>query len=110
MSLHGDPKTVEIVTQVILQAGNARTFVAQALKSASEDNFTIADKLIKEAEKEVREAHRTQTKMVQSEARGEEVELSILLIHAQDTLMIAISEINMAKQLVKMYQKISDNG
>lgn len=107
MDLIEDAKTIEIATKVILFAGNARDLVAKALNAAYEENFEEAKNFIIKAEDEVRSAHRIQTEIIQSEARGETVELSLLLTHAQDTLMVALSEINMAKQMLRMYQKFS---
>ena len=38
------------------------------------------------------------------DARGEEREYSLLFAHAQDTLMTIYSEINIAKQLLKIFK------
>ncbi len=107
MDLITDSKTIEIATKVILFAGNARDLVAKALNAAYDDDFVAAKNFIAKAEEEVRSAHRIQTEIIQSEARGESVNLSLLLTHAQDTLMVSLSEINMAKQMLRMYQKYS---
>jgi len=55
----------------------------------------------------LRSAHHIQTEIIQAEAGGEEIENSLLLNHAQDTLMAAMSELNLAKQMIRMYQKFS---
>ncbi len=107
MDLINDTKTIEIATKVILFAGSARDLVSKALNAAYEGNFEEVKKLISKAEDEVRSAHRIQTEIIQSEARGESVNLSLLLTHAQDTLMVALSEINMAKQMIRLYKKCS---
>jgi cellobiose-specific phosphotransferase system component IIA len=100
---------MEIALQVILFAGNARDLVSKALSAAYDENFTEAKNLLSEAEDEARKAHRIQTEIVQSEANGAEIEFSFLVTHAQDTLMVSLSEINIAKQLLKMYQKIYES-
>ena len=41
---------------------------------------------------------------IQGETRGEESEYSLLFAHAQDTLMTIYSEINIAKQLLKIFK------
>lgn len=101
-------KMMEIALQVILYAGNARDLVSKALNAAHDEDFTFAKELIENAENEARKAHQIQTGVVQSEANGKQSEFSLLLTHAQDTLMVSLSEINMAKQLIKMYRKISE--
>ena len=100
-------QSVEIAMQVILFAGNARDLILKALSEANIENFEKAKELLEKAEEEARSAHRYQTDFIQSEARGEDINISILLIHAQDTLMVALSEINVAKQLIKIYEKMA---
>lgn len=45
-----------------------------------------------------------QTDAIQNETRGEKSEYSLLFAHAQDTLMTIYSEINIAKQLIKIFE------
>ena len=49
-------------------------------------------------------APQVQTDAIQSETRGETCEYSLLFAHAQDTLMTIYSEINIAKQLIKIFE------
>lgn len=98
---------VEIATNVIVFAGNARNLIMKALNAAYDENFDRARNYLDQAENELRSAHRTQTEVIQSEARGEKLETSLLMNHAQDTLMAAMTELNLAKQLVRMVQKFS---
>ncbi|BBB49762.1 PTS lactose/cellobiose transporter subunit IIA [Pelolinea submarina] len=96
---------VEIATNVIVFAGNARNLIMKALNAAYDEDFETAREYMDQAENELRAAHRTQTEVIQSEARGEKLEISLLMNHAQDTLMAAMTELNLAKQLVRMIQK-----
>ena len=101
-----DPIPVQIATLVIIHAGNARKFVNQALIHANNYEFDDAKEKLEKARKEVASAHHTQTELIHAEARGESTQNSLLLTHAQDTLMIAMSEIQMAKHLLKIYDKL----
>jgi PTS system cellobiose-specific IIA component len=101
-------KAVQIATQVIIHAGNARTLIQHALKAASDGYVDVAEEKLNEANEEIRSAHRTQTDVIQAEARGENLPHSLLLTHAQDTLMIAISEGQMAKHIIKLYLRLND--
>lgn len=107
MTIHPASKIIEIATKVIIHAGNARNTIIHALNAAYEDDFAAAGGLIDQAETELRSAHHIQTEIIQAEAGGEEIENSLLLNHAQDTLMAAMSELNLAKQMIRMYQKFS---
>ncbi len=101
-----DSKIIETATLVILHSGNARALVSKALEAAYNEDLNEAQKKIKKAEEEISTAHKVQTEVIQSEARGQGLEFSLLMTHAQDSLMVTMSEINMAKQMLKMYKKL----
>ncbi|MFC0234466.1 PTS lactose/cellobiose transporter subunit IIA [Vagococcus entomophilus] len=92
--------------QVILHAGNARERVFQALTQASKGNFEAAKQFLHEANQEIVSAHNVQTSTLQKEAEGVMIPYSALFGHAQDTLMTVMSELNMVKEMIKLYQKI----
>ena len=91
---------------VILHAGNARDYVFQSVERASDGDFTESDKLMKQANDEVVEAHRAQTSTLQKEADGVEIPYSPLFGHAQDTLMTVKTEINLMKEIIKIYRNL----
>jgi len=101
-----DSKIIETATLVILHSGNARALVSKALEAAYDGDLSEAQKKIKKAEEEISTAHKVQTEVIQSEARGQGLEFSLLMTHAQDSLMVTMSEINMAKQMLKLYKKL----
>lgn len=101
-----DSKIIETATLVILHSGNARALVSKALEAAYNEDLNEAQKKIKKAEEEISTAHKVQTEVIQSEARGQGLEFSLLMTHAQDSLMVTMSEINMAKQMLKLYKKL----
>ncbi|MBQ5920043.1 MAG: PTS lactose/cellobiose transporter subunit IIA, partial [Selenomonadaceae bacterium] len=53
------------------------------------------------------EAHQMQTDLISAECDGQEVEKSVLLIHAQDHFMTALAVRDMASLMVDMYEKLS---
>ena len=59
---------------------------------------------LKVSHEKITAAHKVQTDAIQGETRGEESEYSLLFAHAQDTLMTIYSEINIAKQLLKIFK------
>jgi len=54
----------------------------------------------------VNEAHKIQTNLVQGEVRGEKTEVTLLMVHAQDHLMNAITIKDLATEFVDMYETI----
>lgn len=94
--------------QIILHAGDARVKVMQALESLEKFDVAEAEKLLKEAEIEITEAHKYQTVELQREANGEDAEFTVLLTHAQDTCMAVCSEFNIAQHLVRMTKALDE--
>jgi PTS system cellobiose-specific IIA component len=101
-------KTVKIATTVIIHAGNARNLVNEALNEANEFLFESAREKLKQARVELKAAHREQTDVIQAEARGETLEITMLLTHAQDTLIVANSEVQMGKHTINVYEKLQE--
>ena len=98
--------TVQSAMSIILSAGDARVSCKEALDAIAANNIELAKEKIKVAQKKITEAHKVQTDAIQGETRGEESEYSLLFAHAQDTLMTIYSEINIAKQLIKIFEAV----
>jgi Phosphotransferase system cellobiose-specific component IIA len=94
--------------QIILHAGDARVFCKQALDAIASNDFESANEKLKQAQSKITEAHKVQTDAIQEETRGVDSEYSLLFAHAQDTLMTIYSEINIAKQLLKIFKVYND--
>jgi PTS system cellobiose-specific IIA component len=71
-------------------------------------NFVEAKEKLNNAQEYIKNAHSLQTGIIQGEARGEKYEYSLLFNHAQDTLMTIYSELNIAKQLLGIFDSIND--
>ncbi|WP_042148125.1 PTS lactose/cellobiose transporter subunit IIA [Paucisalibacillus sp. EB02] len=91
---------------IILHAGNARSFAMEAIMLAKEYNFQEARKKIEEAEKEFNEAHHIQTKLLQEEASGNQSQVTVILVHAQDHLMTSMAVKDLANEMIDMYEKM----
>lgn len=99
-------QVIENAMAIIMAAGDARVYCQKALGALAAGNTEEANELMKEAQKNITEAHRVQTDAIQGEMRGEAAEYSLLFAHAQDTLMTIYSEINVTKQLVKIFESL----
>ncbi len=100
----------EIVLQLILHGGNARSSSMEAIGHAKAGEMEEARRSLKEALSALNEAHKIQTDMIQKEAAGQQIELNLLMIHAQDHLMNAITVKDLAAEFVDMYEKINSYG
>lgn len=95
-----------IVFGLITSSGNAKSHALEAIQLAKAGNFKAARQSISAAEDALGEAHKTQTGLIQSEARGDKTELSILLVHAQDHLMNAILMKDLAIEFIELYERM----
>lgn len=102
-----DEKIIEQSMELIICAGNGKAIAIDAIRKLLKDgDVEKAKEEIKEAGKEIGKAHEIQTSLLQSEMAGENVEKSILLIHAQDHFMNALTIRDMSSLMVEMYDKL----
>ncbi|SKC37422.1 PTS lactose/cellobiose transporter subunit IIA [Maledivibacter halophilus] len=92
---------------IITHSGDARSSSMEAITHAKEGEFEQAQRCIEEAENKLSMAHKEQTKLIQAEAQGEKHDISLLLIHAQDHLMNAMTIKDMANEFVELYISIN---
>jgi PTS system cellobiose-specific IIA component len=79
----------------------------EALYEAKSGHFENARTKMTEANEEFHQAHRFQTDLIQAEASGENFEIPIILIHAQDHLMNALTVKDLANEFIDLYEKLS---
>ena len=96
------------IFEIIAHGGNAKSLAYEALNSAAEGNFEEAKKHLDESEHEMAEVHKTQTRLIQDEINGEKVDTSLLMIHAQDHLMTALSEKSLIEKMIELYKKLEE--
>lgn len=99
------------IMNIIMNAGNAKAHCLTAIKAAIDNNFDKANALIKQAKEDLTEAHKTQTKLIQSEMAGNVQPITLLMVHAQDHLMNALTVKDLAELMVmdaiKKHKEIS---
>lgn len=96
----------EVIFQLILHGGNARSLAMEAITLAKNKDMPGAQNALIRAGEELTRAHHIQTVLIQKEVSGEKMELSMLLIHAQDHLMNAITIKDLASEFVELYSQI----
>ena len=94
------------IMNIIINAGDCKNHAYMALSMVNEGKYEDAEKEMGLANDALAKAHDAQTEMLQKEASGEKVELSLLFVHAQDHLMTAISEKNLIEQIMEL-RKVS---
>ncbi|NRT75342.1 PTS lactose/cellobiose transporter subunit IIA [Clostridium beijerinckii] len=95
----------QVVMELVVNGGHARSKSMEAIKAAKKGDIEFAKEKIKEANEALNKAHNFQTSLIQKEAAGEEVGLSLLMVHAQDHLMNAMTVRDLAKEMISMYEE-----
>lgn len=95
----------QVVMELVVNGGHARSKSMEAIKAARKGEIEFAKEKIKEANEALNKAHNFQTSLIQKEAAGEEVGLSLLMVHAQDHLMNAMTVRDLAKEIISMYEE-----
>ncbi|MFU0789689.1 PTS lactose/cellobiose transporter subunit IIA [Virgibacillus proomii] len=94
------------IFHIISHGGDAKSIAYEALELAYNGDFDLANKKMEEANQTLTKAHNTQTKLIQAEINGGKVEMSLLMVHAQDHLMAAISEMSLIEQMIKILNRV----
>ncbi len=100
-----EEKVVQVAMQVILHAGNARNLIRNSGNLIVDNKLDGVEEMLAEAKKEIILAHKAQTELLQNEAKGNKIEMSILFSHAQDTLMTTDSECFIIETLYKTLRR-----
>ncbi|MES5891196.1 PTS lactose/cellobiose transporter subunit IIA [Lacticaseibacillus paracasei] len=102
-----DDAMTHVVMGLIMQGGNAKGYAVAAIRAAQDGDFKKSQEQFKLADDALNKAHDIQTKLLAKEARGEHTEVNLYLVHAQDWLMNGITFIDLAREIVALYRKIS---
>lgn len=97
----------EIILNIIMHSGEARSYSIEAISLAKNGSFHEARELIIKADEELGYAHNSQTSLIQGEAARDKIEFSLLLVHAQDHLMTTMTFKDLAVELIEVHEKIS---
>lgn len=98
----------EVALKLILDAGDAHTKAMLAIQAAREFRFSDTEELIAQGEACMRNAHETQTELLQAEARGEQPQLNLITVHAQDHLTMALMSLDNARESLHIYRMIRE--
>ena len=96
---------LQAVMGLIIHSGNTKSECMEALQLAKTGKIGEAKAKIELANQSLIEAHHSQTGLLTKEASGEKVELTMLLIHAQDHLMNAITFRDLAIEMIDLYER-----
>ena len=91
---------------IILSSGNARTLVHEAFAAMREGDYDKAEQLLEDANADMLEAHHAQTELLQQYASGVDINIEIIMVHAQDHLMTTMTLREVAIEMLALYRKV----
>lgn len=97
----------QTIMQLIVNGGDARSLSLRAIQAAEKDDFKTADSLLSDAKEAMVKAHDIQTGLIQEEVRGNHTELTLLMVHAQDHVMNAMTVKELAEHIINNRKEIS---
>lgn len=92
--------------QIISHVGTAKSLIMEALQAAKTGDFEQAKQQLSEADHYFIEGHKVHASLIQKEAAGEPVELSMLFMHAEDQLMSTETIATLVREMIDMYRRI----
>ena len=98
---------LETIMGLIINGGNAKSDAMEAIHAAKKGDFALAETKLVDADKALVEAHHSQTGLLTQEAQGNNMQVTLLMVHSQDHLMNAITFLDLAKEIVDLYKKMA---
>lgn len=93
----------EDAMKIILHAGDAKLLLDEAFNALCVKDADLFQQKMSEAQQKIVEGHKVQTRCLQSQMELTENIFSVLLAHAQDTIMTVKSEYEMVQKIGKLY-------
>lgn len=99
-------ESVELIAfQIIASVGSARSSYLEAIQAAKAGDFELAKELMAMGDKDFLEGHHSHASLIQKEANQEQVDIKLLLMHAEDQLMSAEGFKFIAQEFIEVYER-----
>lgn len=98
--------SMEVAMGLIAQAGDARSSCMEAISLAKEGRFDEARAALAKADDGMVGAHEIQTDLIREEMSGNGAPVSLLMVHAQDHLNLALVMRDVADEFLQVHQKL----
>lgn len=95
----------QIAMTMISKAGEGRALSMEAIEYAKEGDFLKAEECLSRSTKCLQAGHKANVDLLWAEAQDKNMKISILLIHAQDHIMDAMTVRELAEQMIALYKK-----
>ena len=104
------PETLDmevLCMQMIVDAGSAKYDYREALQAVKAGDYETAAAKMKSGDEQYAAGHEQHAKLVQQEAAGDPVTMSLLLTHVEDQMMSTETVKLMVTELIDLYRKLN---
>jgi PTS system cellobiose-specific IIA component len=101
--------TEQVLMELIANSGEGRSLTFSALEKAKKGDFNGASESLDEASLSINMAHKAQTKLLIEEANGNNSDISILMVHAQDHFMTSLLAHDLVKGVIELFEARKDD-
>lgn len=98
---------LEKIMMGVAIAGTAKSFGKEAIAYANRGDFDKARETYMEAKKHFLEVHACHFELIQQEASGEPVDLSLLLIHMEDHIMTTSLFLDTVEDQINLIERVA---
>ncbi|MFJ7470210.1 PTS lactose/cellobiose transporter subunit IIA [Peribacillus frigoritolerans] len=95
-----------VAFKMISHVGTAKSLIMEALYEAREGRYEAAEEKLKKSRIHMVEGYHAHSGLIQQEASGQKVELSLLLMHAEDQMMSAETINDLVAEMIRMYREM----
>lgn len=94
-----------VMVELIANAGEARSRAIEAIRKARKGDLEEAEKLLQQSSENLIHTHELQTDLLRADIEGSPIPLNLLMVHAQDHVMNAMTVKDLAKEMVAMMKE-----
>lgn len=98
---------MEVAMGLIAGAGDSRSYCMEAIDAARSGNFEEARACLDKAVDGMVQTHDVQTDLIRDEMTGEGKAPTLLMVHAQDHLNLALIMRDIAEELINVYERLN---
>ncbi len=91
---------------IISMAGMSKSQSLMAVKEAKAGNIEKAKEYLQNAEETMGDVHALHLEMLQQECSGNSVDVTIVTVHAQDHVTMALMMHEMANEMIDLYERV----
>lgn len=100
-------ENIEVAMGLIAGAGDSRSYCIEAIEQAKDGDFAVARESLVKAGEAMAETHEIQTQLIRDEMKGTGQPVSLLMVHAQDHLNLALIMRDIAEEFITIHEKLS---